>query len=29
VADRPVGGWPPKGRIIMTPYQPLNDYSFR
>jgi hypothetical protein len=25
-ADRPAGGWPPAGRIIMTPYRPSNYY---
>jgi hypothetical protein len=28
VADRPAGGWSPRGRIIMTPYRPHNYYLF-
>jgi hypothetical protein len=25
-ADRPAGGWPPEGLIIMTPYRPPDDH---
>jgi hypothetical protein len=28
VADRPAGGWPPEGRIVMTPQLPLQYYPF-
>jgi hypothetical protein len=27
-ANRPAGGWPPKGRIIMSPLLPPNYYPF-
>jgi hypothetical protein len=27
-ADRPAGGWPPEGQIVMTPYLPPNYYPF-
>jgi acetylornithine deacetylase/succinyl-diaminopimelate desuccinylase-like protein len=27
-ADRPAGGWPPSGRIIMSPQRPPNYYPF-
>jgi hypothetical protein len=27
-ADWPAGGWPPKGRIVMTPLLPPNYYPF-
>jgi hypothetical protein len=27
-ADRPAGGWPPAGRIIMTPQSPPDYYPF-
>jgi hypothetical protein len=27
-ADRPAGGWPSEGRILMTPQRPPNYYPF-
>jgi hypothetical protein len=27
-ADRPAGGWPPEGHIVITPYRTLNYYPF-
>jgi hypothetical protein len=27
-ADRPAEGWPPKGRIVMTPQLPPDYYPF-